>query len=112
MSRKEILSGNRLIAEFTGFTYSPTDYLHRDFFTSQEEMYFPEELKYHSSWDWLMHVVERIWAITSCRTLFYFEADEKLTIYSNIQSSDAKIEIWGAVVEFIKWYNENKITKL
>lgn len=120
MTEEEIINGNKLIAGFMGIKLENNwrdgyDYALQHVYGFNDEYYdcrLASNLGFHSSWDWLMPVVEKIWAITGCRTLFYFEANEKLTIYSNIQSSDAKIEIWSAVIEFIKWYNESKITKL
>lgn len=40
------MENNKLIAEFMGAVGSP--------------MYKPNEMKYHSSWDWLMPVIEKI----------------------------------------------------
>lgn len=67
--------------------------------------------KYHTSWDWLMPVVEKIWNIIGNRSsLFYFEVDEEFTIYGKEKPSmdSNKSNCYLAVVEFIKWYNENK----
>lgn len=87
----EITERNKLIAQFMGLSH-----LH-----NQTRV---ETLKYHSSWDWLMPVVEKI---------------EKTFAYVNIKgcavnistiietSAPTKIEAtWIAVVMFIKWYNE------
>ena len=64
------------------------------------------KMKYHSSWDWLMPVVEKI---------------EHTSAYVNVKGCHVKISTWvdvnaptkleavhKAVVEFIKWYNEQK----
>lgn len=87
-----------------------------------------EDLQYHTSWEWLMPVVEKIETIqlptpsmvkikveisgTSCRIhkgtwndnregfiSKYFQPDEK---GSKTEST------YKAIVEFIKWYNKNK----
>ena len=78
MTDKEIIEGNKLIAEFMGlnyedvvkdiwYNYQQLGYRNSDF------MNFPENYKfYHSSWDWLMPVVEKI-KNTMC--LGYFNID-------------------------------------
>ncbi len=67
---------------------------------------------YHSSWDWLMKVVEKI-------ELMGYRVSSKFTecVICDINyhynrtfiSEDSKLHsIYTSVVEFIKWYNENK----
>ena len=61
---EEIIEGNKLIAEFMGAVKSKIDNDTRliRFNNSINGVFafYPRELKYHSSWDWLMTVVERI----------------------------------------------------
>lgn len=78
-----------------------------------------EDLKYHTSWDWLMPVVEKINKLFDeafppgeefvKRILAHEEPFEReymdvvgLPISSTID------DVYQAVVTFIKWYNENK----
>lgn len=122
MSEQEILKGNKLIAEFlgiekkiygeTGITYYIDNIPYQLF-----------KLKYHSSWDWLMPVVEKIEKLSTisfeCK---YYDPDYKredyevksfyfIYSYSSqnkkfIANSNNKLEAyWLAVVEFIKYYN-------
>lgn len=67
-----------------------------------------EKLKYHTSWDWLMPVVEKIEYeanVTICRQSCHIENDDILIE----RYGDTKIEsIYLAVVAFIKWHNEQK----
>ena len=60
MTQNEILEGNKLIAEF--FTrekfFNHSIILHG--FDEEEDLFFDSQLKFHSSWDWLMPVVEKI----------------------------------------------------
>ena len=100
---KEILKGNKLIAEFEG----RINELCHDNNTSSP-------YNYEKSWDWLMPVVERI----DSRTPY----DPRVTIEHNwcsIKVPDGRFDIeiigssrieatYKAVVEFIKWYNKNK----
>ncbi len=55
------------------------------------------ELKFHTSWDWLMPVVQKI--EQDCQGV----PQELLNVslYSNMK------EVYNAVVEFIKEYNQN-----
>lgn len=78
--------------------------------------------KYHTSWDWLMPVVEKIEStprgkyspnnkpavsISSISCSIIYHGNAKEVIADIIRPS--KIEaVYEAVVEFIKWYNENK----
>lgn len=109
-NENEIIQGNKLIAIFMGATIGrgtvvyPNDYRCAD-----------TNLIYHSSWNELMSVVEKIesvgaysfeidkYKVRVChimtwkdKTVFYAETIEK-----------KKIEVvWSAVVEFIKYYNK------
>lgn len=116
MTQEQIIEGNKLIAEFMGFT---DDYLEmRKGFTSGE-------LKYHSSWEWLMDAVDKIESITfypkdipNFSTSFSFIIHKKFVIINGIAAGypanktdvlDSKrMAVWLSVVEFIKWYNANK----
>lgn len=53
----QIIAGNKLIAEFDGMKVSEDKRAH---LFSDEELRFPESLYYHSSWEWLMPVIEKI----------------------------------------------------
>lgn len=101
MEQKEIIEGNKLIAEFMRIPYQSGEYhLYTD---------------YHNSWNNLMPVVEKIEKQKeplcyieiighNCDIHFYGNSEELVTI-----TSDSKISsVWLAVVEFIKWYNDNK----
>lgn len=111
---KEIESGNRLIAEFMG--YRLDDKFSKAFkgiklWTSSPDFDNPlykllegnelKQLYFHSSWDWLMPVVEKIKNISIEQ--FY----EKKKVMNALYDVDINI-LWQAVVEFIKWYNTTK----
>lgn len=109
MLEQEILEGNKLIAEFmTGKS-------------KKSKVFFDlnccaNDLKYHSSWDWLMPVVEKIELDNSavvinnneCMIVHYGKPDESIEkdFSKTFTSGNTKIETtWIAVVEFIKFYN-------
>ncbi len=107
---------NKLIVEFMGlYTYTKNEITG---YTHNGVMYALRDLKYHTSWDWLMPVVEKI---------------EKHGFYTNILSADnnpskhtmhialvgeeeiytlwvdSKIEaVYQAVIKFIQWYNQQQ----
>lgn len=76
-----------------------------------------DKLSYSTSWDWLMPVVEKIEAmertlvnIYGDATVIAVDAIDGVEIYgkTNHGNKDNKIgHAYRAVVEFIKWYNEN-----
>ena len=144
---------NKLIAEFMGLKYEPyylpqyktIQYKYGEFVES--EHFNKEELKYNTSFDWLMEVVEKIESLGSSKimnTILYsrFEVKHnqvllcwnkdnnyqikietlqdwqkgyKSTSYKDYRRVDinkdtTKLEaIYLVCIEFIKWYNENKI---
>ena len=139
MTQEEILEGNKLIAEFmegkpeqwypenkdtgsSGIHY----YFSKDKSPTNEKYIGEYALKYHSSLDWLMPVVEKV-----CSTVIKgnppFNTDEFVRVeivpngyvkISNLRDTpilkNVSVECslikttWLAVVEFIKWYNSNK----
>lgn len=78
-----------------------------------------QHLKYHSSWDWLMPVVEKIekctWPVNLYTQIYGDDGHYGCKITSNnwpegdgINAHDmtSKIEVvWQAVIQFIQWYN-------
>lgn len=116
MTQEEITEGNILIAEFMGgkklvnndglFTYwGPDNFQHES----------GEYLKYHSSWDWLMPVVEKIESLycleVSIRKFDCIVETSGLCRprYFVVRSSTRKIEsAFGVVIDAIKWINDKK----
>jgi hypothetical protein len=77
----------------------------------------PCNLMFHSDWNWLMEVVEKIKKETNedefLNRLITTETrkaiDLELTLENCFRKSYLSIEeVYNACVEFIKWYNENK----
>ena len=100
---KEILEGNKLIAEFEGRINELCHHINTS-----------SPYDYDKSWDWLMPVVERIDSRTPydpCVTIEYNWCSIKMLNGGfNIEVvGNSRIEAtYKAVVEFIKWYNKNK----
>lgn len=111
------VEGNRLIAEFLGGELVPEKqgnvYWFKDYhhFLTNHKALNVYALKYHSSWDWLIPVVEKIESMN-----YYFNISNSHVIVVNSENGyeyddmyDSKIEaVWQAVVSFAKWYNKNK----
>ena len=103
--------GNKLIAEFMGWEKSPypntPDKLYRDDDKNEKQLSIHvSQLLYHSSWDWLMPVVQKIGEIDSewlaDNRNEFIEPLMCASIFTSIKS------VWDYVVLFIQWYNENK----
>jgi hypothetical protein len=67
----ETIEGNKIIAEFMGAPYDSKydcfDYENASFNPISSERYLSvNRIKYHSSWDWLMPVVEKIEKESKC----------------------------------------------
>ena len=120
MTEKEIIAGNKIIVEFDTnakkITAVMSEKLPYDLWEHKQQ-FSPvgiNQLRYHISWDWLMPVVEQIEAkgynvviyTYSCRIS---DTETEMEQFYG-ESDDSKIEaIWLAVVEFIKWYNTQKL---
>jgi hypothetical protein len=112
---------NELIAEFFGFTqksYTPTS---EKLWCDNKHGLPVGELKFDTSWDWLMPVVEKIellqfeFSISSIietkdddRTLIWFhDCEIRDGVISITSVSNKKIEsVYDCIVKFIKWYNQ------
>ncbi len=114
---------NVLIAEFMGYeSYKYRGY--RMFVFEQDNHRTDVDLHYHTSWNWLMPVVEKIEEIPleeveGAYKVHRFCVDLKFTQAEITDTSSGLIVGYGdggnkldstyqAVVEFIKWYNKNQ----
>ena len=116
------LENNKLIAEFMGIYFKNNEYQidnenlrwmvisANSWLNDLEE----QDFDFHSSWDWLMPVVEKIESLGYrieivkhiCR--IYLSNKETIIISENIPKVEA---VYNACVEFIKWYNnQNKVS--
>jgi len=125
MTQEEIIEGNKLIAKFIGFYFrneSTCQPIHGWITGLSTMTYNPDfYLKFHSSWDWLMPVVEKInnmnasisinpanVSITTHVIGHILQDDSYHKYYFFKPSGDNYTPIeatWNAVVDFIKWYN-------
>lgn len=112
--------GNELIMNFLGGSYS-------NYFDGTQGVTIPkrgvvqggiQELKYHSSYDWLIPVVEHIVGLGWAFQLNSHGIDNDAKFVNgdnyiqNVAWSTPLLATYNVVVDFIKWYNENcKSTK-
>lgn len=107
---------NKLIAEFMGYSKIKSTNSDRTVWTHLEYGTLTEKglslLKYHTSWDWLIPVVKKIFTLSfsevkgleeewSNKNKGLFDPD-LCGLHSDIST------VYNCTVEFIKWYNENK----
>lgn len=67
-------------------------------------------LKYHSSWEWLMPVIEKIekanYGFKMCRKVVEIYFDDSKEVILTVKENSRLNSLHKAVVEFIKWYNQ------
>ena len=100
------MNQNKLIAEFMGLQFENDQYyVYSNAVKSGSGVwttYSVDELKYHTSWDWLMPVVQKC----------YNEESEEMnnlgaTADISMYLTDVDIQgVYSAVSEFIKQYNK------
>jgi hypothetical protein len=106
---KTIEEKNAIIAEFMGLKFKDDD----TYISELKEMrsngvyfeqgYMTSELKYHTSWDWLMPVVDSIYNTGMDEQTTNEIGDVTHALLDiNIQSTH------DAVISFIEFYNQNK----
>lgn len=114
---KDILEGRILIDDFMGYTVTERIDEYKVYVWKNKTHYVVhechrEEGEYHTSWDWLMPVVEKI---EKKKGVHFVISELGCDIYSfgkhisNCREETKILTVWQAVVEFIKWYNQNKI---
>jgi hypothetical protein len=109
MDASEIIKGNRLIAEFMGFTKDSEDlYLIDNYDLRGEEEFqatYVNEMKFHTSWNWLMPVVAKCWEVrddSEDTGYMLFEHNFVFVAEGDFMPS------FKAVVKFIEEKNEEK----
>jgi len=116
MKIKDIIKYNILIAIFMGAKYLELGDIYE--LNDGTILGNEETLQYHSSYDWLMPVVEKIESLDFNVKIKSHRQNNKLSHYCIIDhylknkslgcyDDEKKLKaIYKAVVEFIKWYNE------
>lgn len=109
MKEEKVIEGNRLIAEFLGHKFQKSGNFKHPYIQINTNIIFDNELEYHSNWKELMPVVEKIVDISGFINIDDME-EKQYWVLNNLTSMriTAHIQwVWKAVVNYIKWYNEN-----
>jgi len=94
---------NKIIAEFMGCLIHAQTKAH----LTNDGFYHTKDLKYHSDWNWLMEVINKIEKLDFRVSITEFSTNignEKLKI-SQWQAKTKIENCYNACLEFIKWYN-------
>lgn len=118
---------NKLFIEFIGIEKESdgTPYINLGADSFYFDLYDEDSCKFHTSWDWLMPVVEKIESLkcvdelnikydavskTICVEILpsFTESFNSIIIYTNtvIHNEPKLLCVYNAVIEFIKWYNQ------
>ena len=113
MTEQEILNNNKIIAEFMGVKPCRTHPDKQCFLKIKDNnnpslQYF-HLLKYHKSWDWLIPVIDKIYSSDD-----YVKYKDSLGQFSDGVFINIKFisSTYNNVVDYIKWYNDNKKNKI
>lgn len=116
---KDIIENNKLIAEFDGKLVVFDNGEYKEYGNDIHN----QSLYYHSSWNWLMPVIEKIEEdVNDLQNIYFVEIfkspsnnnhvcrvyDKSNKLYANCYGLTKLEATYKAVVEFIKWYNQNK----
>lgn len=96
---QNIAENNKLMAEFLGNTE-----------THIKNFGGIEKTKYHSDWNWLMSVVDKIESLgylVEIRENVCFIKTSEQDYFSELEETKRQA-VYKACVEFIKWYNKQK----
>lgn len=117
MADKEVLTGNKSIAFFMGATKSKIDGGSR-FLRFPEPhagtktyAFYPHNLKYHTSWDWLKPVVDKIYKIYDEEsdnwpvTPLYGDVYDPY-IFFDLRITESINSVYRHVIAFINFYNQ------
>lgn len=99
---------NKLIAEFMQLEkYSNNEYLANGMICNENILY------YHSDWNWLMEVVEKIESLNFTTSIYHLPKSlNTVKIISGgadvvgINGSTKIESVYNAMVEFVKWYTQ------
>lgn len=119
----KVEEGNKLIAEFMRakfFTspYGGEGYTFEDTIVDMSKWKEIKHAQYHSSWDWLMPVVEKIESLghatlisshhnrkNLCYETCIFDKDGKLMIEEDFNLPTKIESVYWAIISFIQWSN-------
>jgi hypothetical protein len=117
---ENVIENNTIIAEFMGAKIIKKDQQAYDMdgkYPDGTDRKLPENMEYHTSWDWLMTVVEKIKNTGEGHWFEILVGYINICKIGNIGMEEQFIEteedeiletVYNACVEFIEWHNKNK----
>ena len=106
---------NRTVAYYVGGSIMNINNTHNE---NEDDVFHPDDMQFHTSWDWLMPVVEKIndteryevcIGDSHCHITDIENDNYKVRALTLSLQGKTTIEATHlAVVEFIKWYNDGK----
>lgn len=113
---KTLIKNNKLITEFMEWTLDDKDLnSYRKYNGSTFKYSLLSNFKYHTDWNWLMPVVEKIqsmgyWVDYTKGDVFIYDDEYNLVIPNPMhENKDTKLSIhYKIVIEFINWYNNKQ----
>ena len=111
-----IIENNKLIAEFLGFQSTSLGWFdNEEHLINVEKDNTFDDLKFHSDWNWLMKVVEKIenlgYGVTigmADYCIIQNDWKEDLKEIHSLTKNGKLLCTYNACIEFIKWYNKQK----
>jgi hypothetical protein len=121
LTPEQIINGNKNIATFMGgvfktdlpYTFTKSGWVNTPA-NDSKEIAQDYDLIYHSNWEWLMPVVDKIQSLRNkCNNV---KLEYGLTLINAIETwfkythkrISKKEAVWLACVEFIEWYNKQE----
>lgn len=126
MKKSDIIGGNKLIADFMGYFTKSIEYAKRKKieYDWEKDLVEIRTLNYHKSWESLMPVVIKIESLGSIRVeisgyiceIYQTKRNPAIKENGGFQEislvsekhNDKLTLVWMSVIEFIKWYNQQK----
>jgi hypothetical protein len=96
---------NQVCAEFLGWEQGEDGYYNRDMHHDYSFVK-PDEMKFHSDWNWIMEVVEKI-NDTPIEDDFIECIEAKYLIFQRLGKT-YKLAVVEAIWQFLNWFNEQK----
>lgn len=102
------IENNKIIAEFINYTIKENELFdNKDLYIQ----HITDTLKFDTDWNWLMEVVEKINNTGRFEVIiqygFCYITDGLGELTLSLPEKNTIYAVHKAVVEFIKWYNEN-----
>lgn len=129
MKEQEIIENSRLLAEFLGAPITQDgEFEMYGLIPSVEDgeweshFFKPENMPFDTDWNWIMEVVQRINTIDDFKyTVRIYSMDIEIynnetgdtivNLFSDYSTDQLILSVYGACVEFVKWYNEQNKQK-